>query len=190
MTTEARTPPMDPTSSEADEEQLDLARAQGEAYRRALEHMATRVAHDGGTKPAGEYLVGYAIEEAEGVYAWQDGELVWQEPGEENLHVEVAVCDGADGRFVPGLRVQVTLVAPDGTEVGTHEQPMLWHPMLYHYGRNWVVPGDGPHTLRVRIDPPPFMRHDEVNGLRFREPVEVEFTGVRVERGQDLPGED
>jgi len=29
------------------------------------------------------------------------------------------------------------------------------------------------------------MRHDEVNGWRFTEPVEVEFTGVKVERSQD-----
>ena len=29
------------------------------------------------------------------------------------------------------------------------------------------------------------MRHDEVNGRRFTEPVDVEFRGVKVERGQD-----
>lgn len=36
-------------------------------YRRALEHMASVVADDGGTQLAGDYLVGYAIEEAEGM---------------------------------------------------------------------------------------------------------------------------
>jgi hypothetical protein len=29
------------------------------------------------------------------------------------------------------------------------------------------------------------MRHDKVNGRRFSEPVECEFTGVQVETGQD-----
>ncbi len=66
--------------------------------------------------------------------------LVWREPGDENLHVEIAVRDGADGRFVPALRVTATLVDADGTELGEHEHPLLWHPMIYHYGRNWKVP--------------------------------------------------
>lgn len=183
-TTKAQTPSMDPNTSEADSTQLDLARAQGEAYGRALTHMTEHVAHDGAAKPAGEYLVGYAVEEAEGMYGWADGQLVWHDPGDANVHVEVAVCDAADGRFVPGLRVLATLIAPDGTEVGTHEQPMLWHPMIYHYGRNWTVPVNGLYTLRIHIDPPAFMRHDEVNGRRFTEPTEVEFIGVSIQRAR------
>ena len=178
---------MDPTSSEADAKQLDLARKQGEAYREALDHMAQNVAHDGGMHEAGQYLVGYAIEEAEGMYEWVDGKLEWRAPEEENLHVEIAVCDASDGRLVPGLTVYATLVDPDGNEVGTYEHPLLWHPMIYHYGRNWTVPSDGEYTLRVRVEPPQFMRHDEINGCRFTEPVEVEFSGVQVERGQDEP---
>ncbi len=178
-------PPMDPDTSEATARQLDLARAQGDAYGRALAHMAEDVADDGGTVEAGDYRIGYAIEEAEGMYEWVDGELVWRDPEQENLHVEVAVCDRADGRFVPGVRVFATLIDPDGSEVATHEQPLLWHPMIYHYGRNWTVPVDGSYTLRVRVEPPRFMRHDEVNGRRFAEEVEVEFHDVQVSRGQD-----
>ena len=178
-------PPMDPNTDEADAKQLDLARQQGESYRRALEHMANDVAHDGGMQEAGEYLIGYAVEEAEGMYEWEDGELVWHDPDGENLHVEIAVCDGADGRFVPGVKVTGTLVDPDGNEVGSHEHPLLWHPMLYHYGRNWTVPADGTYTLRVRVEPPTFMRHDEVNGRRFGEVVETTFDNVQVQRGSD-----
>jgi hypothetical protein len=37
----------------------------------------------------------------------------------------------------------------------------------------------------VHVDPATFMRHDEVNGRRFAEPVDVEFTGVKVERGAE-----
>ncbi len=176
---------MDPASDEADERQLQLAREQGEAYARALRHMTGEVAEDGGEQRAGDYLIGYAVEEAEGMYEWSDGELRWREPGEDNLHVEIAVCDGADGRFVPGLSVTATLVAPDGSVVGTYEHPLLWHPMIYHYGRNWQVPGDGEYTLRVHVEPPSFMRHDEINGRRFTEPVDVEFAGVTVVTGQD-----
>ncbi len=76
------------------------------------------------------------------------------------------------GASVLGVRVFGTLVAPDGTEVGTHEQALLWHPMIYHYGRSWVAPADGEYVLCVRVEPPTFMRHDEVNGRRFTEPVE------------------
>jgi len=176
---------MDPNTSEADAKQLDLARAQGEAYGRALTHMTTEVAADGGEQNAGDYLVGYAIEEAEGMYEWRDGDVSWRDPGDENIHVEVAVRDASDGRFVPCLKVMVTLVGPDGNEVGTHELPLLWHPMIYHYGRNWILPADGDYTMRVKIEPPTFMRHDEVNGRRFLEAVEVEFSGVQVKRGQD-----
>ena len=177
-------PPMNPSSDEADEQQLDLARQQGAAYGRALEHMTQTVAHDGGEQPAGDYLIGYAIEAAEGMYEWTDDGLQWREPEEENLHVEVSVRDAADGRFVPAVRVTATLIAPDGTEVGTHEQPLLWHPMIYHYGRNWKVPEDGRYKLRVHVDPPRFMRHDDINGRRFQESVRVEFDEVQVQRGQ------
>lgn len=55
---------------------------------------------------------------------------------------------------------------------------------LFHYGRNWVVPGDGEYTLRARIEPPDFMRHDEVNGKRFTQVVEAEFAGVKVKTGK------
>ena len=182
--TDAHKPPMDPNTSEATERQLEFARAQGEAFGKALEHMTQQVANDGGEQPAGEYLVGYAVEEAEGMYQLSGGELVWHEPGSANAHLEISVRDGADGRFVPGLRVVATLVDPEGNEVGTHEQPMLWHPMIYHYGRNWELPADGEYVLRVHIDPPTFHRHDEVNGKRFAAPVDVEFRGVKVERGQ------
>lgn len=183
QTPTTQTPPMDPDTSEATSRQLDLARAQGDAYGAALRHMTQQVAHDGGEQRAGDYDIGFAVEEAEGMYAWVDGALEWRAPTRENAHVEVSVRDAADGRFVPGLTVFVSLTTSDGVLVGTHRQPMLWHPMLYHYGRNWELPGDGSYTMLVRVQPPEFMRHDEVNGLRFVHPVEVEFTGVRIRTG-------
>jgi len=184
-TSQTKNPPMDPNTSEADRRQLELARAQGDAYGRALQHMTGEVAHDGGAQEAGDYIIGYAVEEAEGMYELADGEAIWREPGDENLHLEVSVRDRSDGRFVPTARVTASIVAPDGTDVGTHELPLLWHPMIYHYGRNLTAPSNGEYTLRVHVDPPTFMRHDEVNGKRFLEPVDVEFSGVHVLRGKD-----
>mgnify|MGYP001337765250 CR=1 FL=1 len=175
--------PMDPTSSEATQPQLDRAVAQGEAYGRALSYMTGEVAQGGGEQQAGHYLIGYAIEEAEGMYHYRDGELVWCNPDRENAHVEITVRDAADGRFVPAAHVTATLISPSGTELGPYEQELVWHPMLYHYARNWTLPEDGEYTLRVHVDPPTFMRHDEINGRRFTHPADVEFTGVRIERG-------
>ncbi|MGE3276812.1 MAG: iron transporter [Vicinamibacterales bacterium] len=182
--TKSQRPPMR-TSDEAEPKGLTLAKAEGKAYQETLRHMAEEVADTGGSKRAGDYVVAYAIEKAEGMYELHDGVLQWHEPDEENIHIEIAVADGADGRFVPGLDVHVTVVDKDGTELGTHEHPLLWHPYLYHYGRNWVLPADGKYTLKVHIDAPTFPRHDETNGKRYAEAVDVSFEGVKMERGQD-----
>jgi hypothetical protein len=176
-------PPMQ-LSDEAKTDQLHLARQQGDAYVKALNEMVKRTADDGGEQRAGDYVVGYAVETAEGVYEMRDGKLQWQAPQDANCHVEVSVRDGADNRFIPGLEVHATLIDVDGNEVGTHRQPFLWHPWLYHYGRNWHVPGDGEYTLQVRIESPQFPRHDKENGQRYAEPVSVEFTGVNIKTGR------
>jgi Fe2+ transport protein len=84
------------------------------------------------------------------------------------------------------LMVRATLIDADGNEVGTHRQPFLWRPWLYHYGRNRTVPGDGDYTLRVRVEPPEFPRHDKTNGRRFVEPVEVEFRDVAIKTGRKI----
>lgn len=172
-------------SDEGDKEGLELGRAQGEALTRTLRHMTDEIAHDGREVQAGEYLVAYAVEEAEGMWVPKDGELEWIEPEEENVHIEIAVRDAADGRFIPGLQVEATVVDGDGNEIGTHDLPLLWHPYLYHYGRNWKLPADGAYTLKVRFDAPAFSRHDEKNGRRFLEGSEVTFDNIKVKRGQD-----
>ena len=172
-------------SDEATEQGLELAREQGEAVGRAARHMMFEVAHDGGEQPAGDYIVGYAVEEAEGMYHLEGGELEWREPEDENAHVEVSVRDRDDGRLVPGLDVEATLVSEDGQEIGPFQVPFVWHPSIHHYGINVKVPGDGRYTLRVRVGPAPFPRHDEENGDRYAEGVEVEFEGVEIETGQD-----
>lgn len=178
-------PPMDPDTSEATKTQLDLAKGQGEAFGKALEYMVQQVANTGGKQHAGEYIVGYAVEDAEGMYRYRNGQLDWQNPDGENAHVEVTVCDAADGRFVPAVKVTAALITPGGQKLGPHDQELVWHPMLYHYARNWTLPEDGEYTLQVHIEPPTFMRHDEVNGRRFTKPVDVEFTGVKIQRGSE-----
>ena len=176
--------PAKTTSEEADQRQLDLARGEGEAYQRSLKYMAEEVAHTGAMADAGDYTVGIAQEEAEGMYQLRDGELEFVEPEAENCHLEVAVADAADGRFVPHLSVTAQLSSEDGETVGPVEMPFLWHPGLYHYGANLTVPGDGTYDVRVQIEPAAFGRHDEANGDRYDESVEVTFEDVDVKCGQ------
>ncbi|HEV7372544.1 iron transporter [Arenibaculum sp.] len=176
-------PPMKP-SEEVSRTALALATAQGDAYGIALKHMTSIVAHDGGEMRQGDYLIGFAVEKAEGMYHMRGGKLEWIEPDQENVHIEVAVRDASDGRFLPGLKIFATLFDPSGNEVGTHEMPYLWHPALYHYGRNWKVPGDGTYRLRVRFEAPDFPRHDEVNGKRFETGADVEFPKVEIKTGK------
>lgn len=176
-------PPMK-VSDEATKEELEMAQEQGRVLGKALNHMVQEVADDGQEKTVGDYLVGYAVEEAEGMYVYQDGQLVWQEPQAENVHLEVSVRDAADGRFIPDLVIHARLIDRNGNDVGLHRQPYIWHPWLYHYGRNWQVPGDGDYTLQVRIEAPNFPRHDKKNGKRFAEEIEVTFSPVKIKTGQ------
>lgn len=174
------------TSEEFDDRQQTLAEEAGEAYQQAVRYMIDEVATDGAMATEGDYIVGVAVEEAEGLYEMSgDGELSWTEPADdENCHVEVAVADAADGRFVPDVDVTATLTAPDGTEVGPFEPAFLWHPGLYHYGQNVHVPDGGEYTVEVHVDPPTFARHDEQNGDRYEDAADVTFEGIQVEPGQ------
>lgn len=169
-------------SNEATDEQLAVARAQGDAYGRALQAMAEE--EGAVTARAGQYLVAFVNEEAEGMYELVNGRLVWREAAPDaNVHLEVAVADAADGRFVPGLSVQLE-VHRDGQLLLSTRLPFLWHPFLYHYGGNGRVPDNGPFDVLVRIPPPTFMRHDPVNGKRYAEPVEVRFEKVEFANGR------
>jgi hypothetical protein len=188
-TTPASAPP-ETSSNEATDEQLRIAHDEGDAYGRALQSMAeedgAHLAH------AGDFLVAFVNEEAEGMYALADGlpseqgkgELVWREAAEKaNCHLEVAVADAADGRFVPQLSVRVELTR-GGERVLYAPLPFLWHPFLHHYGTNAELPDEGPFDVTVRIDAPTFMRHDPINGKRYGEPVTVRFDGVRFTNGR------
>jgi hypothetical protein len=178
------TRPSDAEADEAVQRQLHLARAQGDSYGAALDDLLHALSGWGGERRIDEYWIGCAVERADGVWEWRSGELRWSEPDAGAVNVQVMVRDASDGRFTPGVRVLVSMIAASGRELGTYEQPLIWHPMLYHYGRTWEAIDDGLYTLRVRVEPPRFARRDRINGRRFREPVEVEFNNVRVDREQ------
>ncbi|MBO0902817.1 iron transporter [Jiella sonneratiae] len=183
--TKAHQPPARP-SDEADRNQLDMAKAEGEKYLASLDYMATKVADAGGKTRAGDYIVAFAQERAEGMYHLKGGALEWVEaPETMNCHMEIAVADAADGRFVPYLDIDCVL-SKDGRDVVSFKPEFLWHPGLYHYGKDLTLPdGDGTYDLSIRIAAPAFPRHDEDNGRRYGEAVEVAFTGIKVETGHE-----
>lgn len=170
-------------SDESSLAEIGVGKAEGLAYGAALQYLSKLEASDAGEKQVGDFLIAYSIEKAEGLYHMRDGTLVWHEPTEENCHVEVAVRNAADGRFLPCLTVRATLTDEAGALIGSYEMPFLWHPWVYHYGRNWVVPHDGKYRLKIHIDPPQFPRHDLKNGKRFAAPVETNFE-IEIKTGR------
>jgi hypothetical protein len=174
------------TSDETSAMEVPISKAEGKAYGAAVLYMTKLEAQSSGEKQAGDYIVGFAVEEAEGLYKMKNGKLEWEQPQDENAHIEIVVRNAEDGRFLPGLKVAAMLIDQHGAELGTQPMPFLWHPWLYHYGRNWKVPADGTYRLRVHIDAPDFPRHDRVNGKRFELPVDVEFPVVEIRTGQKI----
>lgn len=173
-------------SDEADRTQLELAKREGDAYRQSLDYMVGKVADNGAVKNAGDYIVAIAQERAEGMYRLGDsGDLEWDEPADHNCHLEVSVSDRGDGRFIPYLDIEATFVDEKQNKVGPFKVPFLWHPGLYHYGRNIAVPRDGHYEIRLKIEPPQFMRHDRKNGRRYTETIELSFEKFEVTTGQE-----
>ncbi|SMC79070.1 Fe2+ transport protein [Fulvimarina manganoxydans] len=181
---DAKMPPAKP-SDEADQNQLKMAKEEGAKYLASLDYMAEKVADTGGKMRAGDYIVAFAQERAEGMFHRKDGKLEWIEaPSDMNCHMEIAVLDAADHRFIPYLDIDCTL-SLEGQEIVRFKPEFLWHPGLYHYGRDLKLPGDGVYDLSVKIAPPTFPRHDEKNGKRYADPVEVTFEKIRIETGHE-----
>jgi hypothetical protein len=170
----AASPVAEQPSKDATAEQLAIAKAEGQAYGQALASVQESVTNQ--DVWVANYQVIVLAKKATGMWMPGANGLEWTEPGDENAHIEVAVRDATDGRFIPGLSISVSVTAPDGTDVGTNVTPFVWHPFFYHYGLNWVLPADGDYKIHVKIDAPEFGRHDQVNGQRYVDPVELDVT--------------
>lgn len=172
-------------SEEVDERHLELARQAGEAYQQAATHMIEDVANTGDLLELDDYVVGFAQENAEGLYHMRDGDLVWEEPAEnQNCHLEIVVAEASTGRFMPEVLPHVTLTDEDGNAVGPMDMPLLWHPGLLHYGRNFELPHEGTYTIEIEIEPPGFPRHDKRNGDRFDDAVTARFEDFDLSTGR------
>lgn len=164
-----------------------LASAQGVAFARALATMANGVAVDGALRRAGDYVVAVGVEYAEGYWRWVDGSLRYEvaveESAEKNAHVEVVILDALSGRFMPGIRVRASLYR-DGDHIGTSLEPLMWHPWLYHYGKNWRIPSSGPYAIEVSFDRPPYRGYGAACCALFARGQRVRFDRVDMRIGQ------
>ncbi len=136
----------------------------------------------GGEQEVGAYRVGYMVEPAEG---WWDGDptvLQWRGPsGAETNHVEILPFEAESGLLVPDMRIDLTILDEAG-EVVESKPLALYRGEFYNYTNNFSLTSNGVYTLRAKLNPPDFRRHDagEAEGKVFTEPVTVEFENVQI----------
>lgn len=164
-------------SSEGAQLEWHLAREQGDAYGDALQHATRLAAGDSGECRTGDYWITYLVDAPRRIYTWADGRPLWHEPEGADLYVGIAVRDATDGRFVPAMNVGVTLIDGAGRVVGAGEHSLLWDPLAHQYGRNWHVEGEGPHSMRVRVEPPTSAQAGADEAMR---PIEVQFSDLNL----------
>jgi hypothetical protein len=176
--------------SEGAQLEWHLAREQGDAYGDALQHATRVAAGDSGECRTGEYWITYLLDSPRRIYTWAAGKPRWHEPEGADLYVGIAVRDATDGRFVPAMRVAVTLIDEAGKVVGAGEHSLVWDPLAHQYGRNWQIEGEGPHSMRVRVEP---ATGREAGADEPAGPIEVDFSHLnlglrRPPRGGAGPG--
>lgn len=182
-TTEFRTP----ENEENKEKWMPLARAQGNAIKRAVDEMITKTAMDGEQIKYGPFLLTYAVEYAEGFWRYKKDKLLYnikvEQSAEKNAHIEIAVFDALTGRMIPGFDVE-TKFLKDGEQVESVKPTLMWHPWLYHYGNNFRVPKRGTYKLHVKTSRTDVRRYGKEYGAAFNQDIEHVFTNVDVQTGQ------
>lgn len=161
-----------------------LALDQGKSYSAALDFM--KGITSSAEEKAGNYIVTVACEAAEGMYMIQpEGDLQWNIPQEhENQHLEVAIRDKDDLRFIPYLMVYAEVRTLEGNVVAGEDLPFIWHPFLYHYGANIFIPEESDYLVTVRVEKAFFQRHDEEKGNRYLNEVIVEIGPIHLKPGR------
>jgi Fe2+ transport protein len=153
-----------------------------EGVRAEYSKMAEEIAHEGGDRRAGDWLVGYLVEGAEGWFERRDGELRWRAPvAGETHHIEILPREADSGRLVPDVSVTLEVVESGGKRVA--RKPLrFYHAEFFHYAENFALPSAGRYTLKATIGPPPFRRHGERDEAPpLQEGATVTFADVEIE---------
>jgi hypothetical protein len=172
-------PEITPDREEATQRAMHLARLQGDAYAQAAAHLLSEASGLGAECRVGGYRIGYVARVEAGTDppggGCEHGDI---EAGMVSLGV--IVRDAADGRFVPGLQVVVTILAANGSELGCHTHPLLWHPVVHQYARDWALPRVVPLRVRVSIVSTPHVQRSRIYADRLADSVEIEFSDVII----------
>ncbi|MGM1056563.1 MAG: hypothetical protein ACQEWG_11810 [Bacteroidota bacterium] len=182
-TSELRTPEIE----ENKDKWMPLAKAQGNAIKRAVDEMITKTAMDGEQIKYGPFLLTYAVEYAEGFWRHKNDKLLYnikvEQSAEKNAHIEIAVFDALTGRMIPGFEVETKFFLDDA-QVESVKPTLMWHPWLYHYGNNFRVPKRGSYELHVKTSRTDVKRYGKEYGAAFNEAIEHIFTDVDIQTGQ------
>ncbi len=136
----------------------------------------------GGEKTVGEYRIGYIVEDAEGWWEGEAGDLQWRGPASgETKHIEILPFDKESGLLVPYMDISLAVLDESGEEVDRQKLNFYWAEFL-HYANNFSVPEGGTYTLQAELGAPDFPRHgsEDGEGKVFTEPVTVEFENVEI----------
>lgn len=137
----------------------------------------------GAEKPLGDYFTGYALDYSALITTGPGAGLhiknMIELGGKTTARLIVFPRDSRTGRFIPGLKPQASLIAPDGKLYGPGDLPLTWHPWFNHYGRRVRVPRNEVYKLRIHFEAPGFRRWGSQSD-RFSVPVDVEFDDVSV----------
>ena len=140
-----------------------------------------------GQRIEGDYLIAYLVERARELQYLNEGEGPQiEKPQNENAYIGIAVHSASDLHFIKKLIVMVTVIDEMGTVIG--KQQHLYHPRpgLHNYGMNWILPGDGLYSIRVRIETPDLKWGGDMKDNDPPEVVEVEFPHVMIQTGQHI----
>src|ERR1700674_1196385 len=143
-------------AAEADQWELKLAKEEGKRYLASVEH-GVKAADAGAMKPVGDYIVAFLQGKADGL-GERAGAVPDQTPDGRNCHIQIAVLDAIDMRFVPELKIKVMLLDAGGRKVASFRTPFVWHPGFHHYAASIKLAKGGRHDLLVTIDSPSFRR--------------------------------
>ncbi len=144
----------------------------------------------GAEKPAGDYFVGYALGSSELAMQVAGAKLhpknLIDFSGKENVRLSILPRDSRTGRLIPNLKLQASLIAPDGKTYGPGEMPLLWHSWINQYQRDARISRKGFYKLRVHFDAPGFRRWGR-DSERFASPADAEFDAVSLKPEPETP---
>jgi len=161
-------------SEEATDDQLALARNEGNAVDAAVDYLISREAYSGARVRAGDYRIAVALTPLVGAAA-----------GAQACHLAVIVADGYDGRVVPELAVRATVFDTKGHVLAEQPLPFVWHPLVHHYGADVSLGAAGPYRVQVSVAPARMRRHDPTNGDRYEQPTVAEVGWLGL--GNEVP---